>query len=549
MEFATQASVDPEAAPVPAETPAAVAVKLNDFAAVAAAAAARNEEARQLADDDLAREAVEKQAQIASVLLRMSPAPVHKTALKRLEHQALMERTPPTKSFKDAAKEVALQNLEDADLRQKRIARVQRRAMTADKAAENALTAEARIKASKPKILPAAVGDLELQPYLTMLPDESDTEPLLPHNSGLPPPRRLPPPPPPRPAGKRKSPQRLPKLPEVKEEEPTTCLERIEDILSKPVPMQTHFYLCKVNLLQIHIHRAPPVSSGYGSAKAQSHHGGFENGMLKYEITGEPAALALLRRLAKPGHALQGALSPLTIIGDDTFKSSTSGKPIKPPTQQELTMMKGVPPNATHVAFAYPLDCLDQDFNMLLTEFGSSAARVDDELIFFFLFGGFCYFDVEERFIWANALSPKNSEEEFVLDGPFVAFPEVADELEGRFRPSHITPLTAAGIKEFAWVNPNERPGGLVLANLPGVRWNSGALAFITADERLIFWAVRTKRGSARMASKKEAVSVATLNQAFNSILSTFDAAVEESRALNADMQTAEMSGIEKWLS
>ena len=544
--------MEQEASPPSVESPEAVAVKLTDFAAVAAAAAAREEEVRQLADADAAREAVEKQAQIASVLLRMSPAPVHKTALKRLEHQALMERTPPTTSFKDAAKEAALLGSGDADLRQKRMARVQRRAATADKAAEQAQTAEARIKASKPKKLPAAIdAELGQKSYMTMLPDDgADLEPLLPHNSGLPPPRRLPPPPQFKSARKIKSPQRCRPLTPREVEKPTNCLERIEDILSKPVPMQTHFYLCKVDLLRIQVLKAPPVSSGYGGAKAQSHHGGFDNGMLKYEITGEPAALALLRRLAKSGHGVQGALSPLTTIGDDSFKSQTSssGKSFKAPSQEELAKMKGVPPHATHVAFAYPLDCLEQDFNTLLTEFGSSAARVDDELIFFFLLGGFCYFDANEQFIWANALSPKNNEEEFVLDGPFVAFPEVADALEGRFRASHITPLAAAGIKEFAWVNPNERPDNLVLANLPGVRWNSGALAFITKDDRLIFWAVRTRRGSARMASKKEAVSVATLNEAFSSILSTFDAAVEESNALNADIQTGEMSGIEKWL-
>jgi hypothetical protein len=124
---------------------------------------------------------------------------------------------------------------------------------------------------------------------------------------------------------------------------------------------------------------------------------------LSYKVVGDKAAISLLNRLSRPGETaetIRGKLAPLsriTLVG-------------------EAKMKAGIPPRAQFFAFAYPLDCLVADTPTLLRTIIGSVSRLDDETFFFFLLGGFCYFDKELQFVKANAISLKRSSAELTFD-------------------------------------------------------------------------------------------------------------------------------------
>ena len=112
---------------------------------------------------------------------------------------------------------------------------------------------------------------------------------------------------------------------------------------------------------------------------------------LSYKVVGDKAAISLLNRLSRPGETaetIRGKLAPPNRI--------TLGG--------EAKMKAGIPPRAHFFAFAYPLDCLVADTPTLLRTIIGSVSRLDDETFFFFLLGGFCYFDKELQFLQANAI-------------------------------------------------------------------------------------------------------------------------------------------------
>lgn len=350
------------------------------------------------------------------------------------------------------------------------------------------------------------------------------------------------------------------------------CMRRLRLLFAKPPPMSVKYCLCRVHALQLHVMRPPRHSSGYGSSSQQKSAADFEGGMLKYEITGEPVAISLLRRLVKPGQSKLGALSPLHPIP----AHKQASKPAKDKLRKEGAMaayeaeqkakelQTGVPAHATHFAFAYPLETLERDFDTLLTEFGSSSSRVDDDLFFFLLFGGFCYFEVNGdicKFIWANAISliqSKEIKDQLILDGPYPVHPLAAEEMDLRLRACMISPLVLAGLQQMAWVNPKEMPGNARLTKDPDAQWDDGAFMYRMAGRTpnssgaAVFWAVRNS--TSQVAKRKiepgsrQATVMFRLNEAFSSVNETFQAAVNESKALNADMANSNMSHLEKWL-
>ena len=127
-----------------------------------------------------------------------------------------------------------------------------------------------------------------------------------------------------------------------------------------------------------------------------------ENTINSYKIRGDPAAISLLNRLSSRGEdasTIRGSLGNIT-----------------PVTLDEVTKLAaGIPIAAKFFAFAYPLECLAADVAKLFNLVIGSVSRLDDELFFFFLLGGFCYFDESQTFLQSNALSLKHTERQLTF--------------------------------------------------------------------------------------------------------------------------------------
>ena len=341
-------------------------------------------------------------------------------------------------------------------------------------------------------------------------------------------------------------------------------LDRLRQYFAEPPPMSLTFHLVRVNLLRIKLIEPPKIqSSGYGSAsynpllsgnllqptEKRGEAEGSEGGMLRYEITGDPAALALLKRLMKHGSSQIGSLSPLAEVPSDQWTS-------------ESEKLNGVPPGATHFAFAHPLEGFERDFETLLSECGSSQSRADDELFFFFLFGGFCYFTATDdgyRFLAAKAISLqpcKEAPQDLIIDGPFPVQPSAAGSLVDRMRPCQMTPLNDVNLWEMAWVSPGETPGNARLTRDDSVNWDQGAFVYRMhvgkGQGAALFWAVR--RSQAQLTKRKldpmskQATVVEQLNRAFASMFTIFEEASGAGRELEKDMAENDKSLIQKWL-
>jgi hypothetical protein len=271
--------------------------------------------------------------------------------------------------------------------------------------------------------------------------------------------------------------------------------------------------------------------------------------MLYYKVTGDAAAVSLLNRLSALGQSaktIRGRLAALTPI------SLTA----------EAKKRAQIPPKASFYAFAYPLDCMAADTATLLQAVIGSVSRLDDESFFFFLLGGFCYFDERKQFLQANAISLSRrfsviehgeevmvSSGELVFDGPYALGDNVADALRAadRFAAWSVAALKDAGLLTVAWVNPSERPGGLALHET--VTWQSGAFVCERADGSAVFY--RTIRGpqstSATERSRHWAPGWAREHAGFDKLNTRFEDELEKSRRLRESIRTRKRGDVEKW--
>ena len=225
-------------------------------------------------------------------------------------------------------------------------------------------------------------------------------------------------------------------------------------LMQRPLS-DVRFYVAPVKELQVEIVEA--------DAPAAS--------MLHYRVVGDAAAISLLNRLSKPNESsstIIGILSPLTPV--------TLGP--------EAKLAAGIPVNAAYFAFAYPLECLAASSKTLIETVIGSVSRLDDELFFFFLLGGFCYFDERKTFVQANAISLKPSPGELRFGGPFPISAKASKLLKesARLRPLHIASLNDAGLRSFGWVNPGESLGPSDEPLHESVDWQHGAFVYQRDD-------------------------------------------------------------------
>ena len=263
-----------------------------------------------------------------------------------------------------------------------------------------------------------------------------------------------------------------------------------------------------------------------------------EPGMNEYVVIGKPAAVSLLNRLTIEGQDatnIRGVLSPMSPVSLD----------------ENTKMNAGIPRNAKFFAYAYPLDCLAADTASMLSLIIGSMSRLDDELFFFFLLGGFVYFDESQSFLQANAISFKQTDRELRFDGPFHAKAEAADVLKrsGRLRPLSLRSLNDVGLLQLGWVNPMELPGGFMLHDT--VDWKSGALVFGRADGQTVFYSTKTGKlnhAEADERAKGWAKSWAKEHRGFELLQENFEAELDKSHKLRASLMRQQAGPVETWL-
>ena len=187
---------------------------------------------------------------------------------------------------------------------------------------------------------------------------------------------------------------------------------------------------------------------------------GGEDSNTYFEVAGPGPAKAMLAHEAIGG-SLLGQIAPIVAV---TLPS-------------EAKEAAGIPSDAVSFAFAYPLACLQGQSDRLLSHM--DVGSEESGWLAFMLLGGFCYLSREGQVIRCNALSLVPTASSLTLEGPFrITSPELVPSLRkaGRVETMTIRELSNEGFKEFAWVNPDEKPSGNILHEER--QWEYGALVF-----------------------------------------------------------------------
>ena len=212
-----------------------------------------------------------------------------------------------------------------------------------------------------------------------------------------------------------------------------------------------------------------------------------------FELRGPDEAVKLLSSyvLPRPTSAFTFSSSGST----STTATKVSGGQITPPhgitiDSAETREAAGIPLEATHFAFAFPLPLAAEALN-LAAEMEAEGRPVPAWLNFC-LIGGFVYLRMDNdghcSFLSANALSSAN-EKEFA-DGEGMTFvgPLPVSQVSGEaLKMSHrMKPLTlnlnGMHMTSFGWVNPGEAPGGIPLDKGPALAF--GAFVYATSNGR-----------------------------------------------------------------
>ena len=190
---------------------------------------------------------------------------------------------------------------------------------------------------------------------------------------------------------------------------------------------------------------------------------------LSFTVKGPAEAIRTLSRTAiqQSNGGVKGMLSPRCLIT----------------LSQEARTAAGVPPGATHFAFAYPFFDAQRVFSQLI----GLAAHAP--WLFFLLLGGFCYFDEAGTLLQLNALALSESEQSLHLVGPHTASDAACEWLRahGRLHPITLPALQASGFKGFGWVHPQESPGGFPFCP-EEVLFPDGAFVYEISEAGFLFY-------------------------------------------------------------
>ena len=100
--------------------------------------------------------------------------------------------------------------------------------------------------------------------------------------------------------------------------------------------------------------------------------------------------------------------------------------------------------------------------------------------LYFFLLGGYCYFDAQRRLLQTNAFVMTPQPHGLTMIGPFepAAAAVAALRRQTRLLDTTLEPLRAQGFVRWAWINPGEKPGGAELLVDGGGIANNGAFIY-----------------------------------------------------------------------
>ena len=190
--------------------------------------------------------------------------------------------------------------------------------------------------------------------------------------------------------------------------------------------------------------------------------------MRRLTVVGPELARGCIAREAPEeasGHAGLSPLSPVTL--DDAARREA-----------------GIPGSAATFGFMYPLGCLAGKHARLVREYAVHVSSAQERgWLDALLFGAFCYFDESDSVVQVNALclTPTPNAKQVHLEGPRAATHDAFAALTqlGRVQPVTLRHLIDVGLHRFAWVNPEEAPGGHALS--PDRReggWPHGAFVY-----------------------------------------------------------------------
>lgn len=307
--------------------------------------------------------------------------------------------------------------------------------------------------------------------------------------------------------------------------------QRREDLLGNDYDVR--FYVVPVDGLRIEL--VAPSGASWATATG----GDF---MQHYRLVGDAAARSLLNRLSPPGEDSNSILGTLAPLAPVTLS----------PEAKKAAM---IPAGAAFFSFAYPLDSLDASSKTLIETIIGSVSRLDDELFFFFLLGGFCYFDEHQGFLQANAISLKKQGKgigELRFDGPYPLNPGAADVLQAssRLRPLHLLALNEVGLVKLGWCNPLESPDGQALHD--SIEWKHGAFVYERSDGQHVFYRT-TPRGATGGASGTARVRILARgwqreHTGFLRLQTRFENSLEKSRQLRMSLDRRKRGPVERWL-
>lgn len=187
-----------------------------------------------------------------------------------------------------------------------------------------------------------------------------------------------------------------------------------------------------------------------------------------YDVTGPSERFNLLDDINVKQSDLSGMMSPLGVVNVPT----------------ELRSDVGVPVNAVHYAFAYPV-------GKLADKLEHFQVGQEDEWLWLLKIGGFVYFDEANSVIGVNALGLVLTTTTLYLHGPHAATVAASTLMtsQERMLPITLGPMHANGFRAFGWVHADETFDGQPLGLTR--EYPHGAFVYQLADGAWIFFVLQ----------------------------------------------------------
>jgi hypothetical protein len=273
----------------------------------------------------------------------------------------------------------------------------------------------------------------------------------------------------------------------------------------------------------------------------------LEVGDRRFTVVGPDRAANLLHRVADKGATPRGE-------GGSSHGRHSPISRLSIPVQKRDAL--GIPRAATHYCFACPLDCLKGDYDTIVNQIVGSAdhSESDEALVMLFLLGGFIYLAYDDspnhasqtdgdggggmppvppRVLSVSALTFSTTASAILsFSGPYAVSAEAVDALtqQGRMCDVIVGRLLRDGVRQFAWVNPQERPGGHALSESSERQHENGAYVY-TSSSGNFYYALRPLDNSKVLVS--DVPNALQIHEAFKDLITTYSTAKYDTTQLH----------------